>query len=100
MAIALSLGILAFGGVLVTFQMSVMIVQRRYWDDQSLKIVGLTIIVTAGLMLISAGYSQDQAAPMMGLLGTVAGYLLGKGGTGETVETSEVGEAFVTEEAA
>ena len=32
----------------------------------------------AGLFLIFAGYSQDQMAPMMGLLGTVAGYLLGK----------------------
>lgn len=78
-AIGLSLGILTFGGLLVAFQMLVMIMQKRYWDDRSLKMVGLTIIVTAGMMLVAAGYSKDQAAPMMGLLGTVAGYLLGKG---------------------
>ena len=31
--------------------------------------------------LISAGYSQDQLAAMMGLLGSIAGYLLGKEGS-------------------
>lgn len=40
--------------------------------------IGLTLVVTAGLFLITAGYSETQIAPMMGLLGTIAGYLLGK----------------------
>ena len=36
------------------------------------------MVVTAGLYLIVAGYSDTQIAPMMGLLGTIIGYLLGK----------------------
>jgi hypothetical protein len=38
----------------------------------------VTIIITAGLFLMTAGYSSEQIAPMYGLLGTVVGYLLGK----------------------
>jgi hypothetical protein len=36
-------------------------------------------VVIAGLFLITADYLENQSVPMMGLLGTVAGYLLGKG---------------------
>ena len=38
---------------------------------------GLTLVLVAGLFLITAGYSQNQVAPMMGLLGTIVGFLLG-----------------------
>lgn len=43
---------------------------------------GLTLIITAGLLLVTAGYSADQVSPVMGLLGTIAGYLLGSGEEG------------------
>jgi hypothetical protein len=59
-------------------QILVMLRQNKYWDTWAIKIVGLTLVITAGLFLIVAGYSQDQVAPMMGILGTVVGYLLGK----------------------
>jgi hypothetical protein len=36
------------------------------------------LVVTAGLFLIPASYSNDQIAPLIGLLGTIVGYLLGK----------------------
>lgn len=42
------------------------------------EIMLLTIIIFATLFLIAVGYSNDQIAPAMGLLGTIAGYLLGK----------------------
>jgi hypothetical protein len=32
------------------------------------------------MVLICAGYSNDQIAPAMGLFGTLAGYLLGRKG--------------------
>lgn len=38
----------------------------------------LVVIVFAALYLISAGYSNEQAAPVYGLLGTIAGYLFGR----------------------
>jgi hypothetical protein len=42
------------------------------------KMVALTLVITSGLVLIVAGFSSDQITSMMGLLGTVAGYVLGK----------------------
>ena len=38
----------------------------------------ITLIITATLFLITAGYDNNQIAPAIGLFGTVAGYLLGK----------------------
>ena len=76
--IALSIGVLVFGAIAMGLQILVMLRQNKYWDTWAIKIVGLTLVITAGLFLIVAGYSQDQVAPMMGILGTVIGYLLGK----------------------
>jgi hypothetical protein len=38
----------------------------------------VVVIIFAALFLIAAGYSNEQAAPAYGLLGTIAGYVLGK----------------------
>ena len=77
--ICLSIGVLVFGALLMGLEVLVMLKQNKYWDAWSFKILGLTLVITAGLFLVVAGYSQNQIAPMMGLLGTVAGYLLGQG---------------------
>ncbi|WP_425399576.1 hypothetical protein [Aeoliella sp.] len=45
--------------------------------DQYFRAYSLTLIVFAGLFLIVVGWNQDQLAGMMGLLGTLAGYILG-----------------------
>ncbi|WP_413745849.1 hypothetical protein [Synechococcus sp. MIT S9507] len=42
-----------------------------------LRIFGTVLIISSSIFLIVAGYSNQQIAPAMGLLGTVAGYLLG-----------------------
>jgi hypothetical protein len=76
--LALSLGVLAFGLLVMGLEVLVVVRTAKAWDTDSTRIVGLTLVVVAGLFLITAGYSQDQIAPMVGLLGTVAGYLLGK----------------------
>lgn len=76
--IALSVAVLVFGAIVIGLQILVMLRQNKYWDTWAIKIVGLTLVITSGLFLIVAGYSQDQVAPMMGILGTVVGYLLGK----------------------
>jgi hypothetical protein len=36
------------------------------------------LIVTGTLFLVAAGYDAQHIAPSMGLLGTIAGYLLGR----------------------
>lgn len=42
-----------------------------------LKVFGLVLIVTMSAFLMVAGYSDQQLTPIIGLLGTLAGYLLG-----------------------
>jgi hypothetical protein len=44
--------------------------------EQLLRIFGITLIVIGALIIIPAGFSNDTIAPAMGLLGTIAGYLL------------------------
>jgi hypothetical protein len=74
----LSVGVLLFALVLSSL---LTYLRRTSGVAESLffKMVGLVLVVSAGLFLIVAGYTQQQIAPMMGLLGTIAGYLLGKG---------------------
>lgn len=43
-----------------------------------LKIFGTILIITIACFLILVGYDDKQIAPVIGLLGTLAGYLLGK----------------------
>ena len=42
------------------------------------KLLGVTMIIISALILITGGFSGEEIAPIVGLLGTVAGYLLGK----------------------
>ena len=43
-----------------------------------LRIYVITIIVFGTLAIVAAGYSSEQVAPVMGLFGTIAGYILGR----------------------
>ena len=44
---------------------------------QPSKLIALALIVISALLLIVLGYSDEQMSPVIGLLGTVAGYMLG-----------------------
>lgn len=78
--IYLSLGILVFILLVLGLQAFLIVRSKSAWPSKAiLRINGLTLIVGAGLFLITAGYSGDQVSPVMGLLGTIAGYLLGTG---------------------
>jgi hypothetical protein len=41
------------------------------------KLIALGLIVTSALLLIVLGYTDEQMSPVIGLLGTIAGYMLG-----------------------
>jgi ABC-type xylose transport system permease subunit len=45
--------------------------------NRLLRAFALVLIIVAAVFLIVAGYTEQQIAPVMGLLGTIAGYLLG-----------------------
>jgi hypothetical protein len=76
--IYLSLGVLAFGLVLVSLLTMIVFKKDIGWSQDISRAFTLSVLVTSGLFLITAGYSGQQIAPMFGLLGTIAGYLLGK----------------------
>ena len=54
-------------------------------SESVLRIFGTVLIIVISVFLVVAGYTSNQIAPVMGLLGTIAGYLLGK----ETATRSE-----------
>ena len=74
----LSLAILLFG--LLTVALETVVITRSNWNLDPLKIIGLTLVLTGCIFLISAGYNDRQIAPVIGLLGTIAGYILGREG--------------------
>ncbi|MGM3216528.1 hypothetical protein ACSQ5K_15090 [Pseudomonas sp. PhalM4] len=47
-------------------------------NDRYFKLCAVTLIVGLATMITVAGYSSEQSNAALGLLGTVAGYLLGK----------------------
>lgn len=72
----LSLCLLVFS--LFVFALMTYLIRLGKEPDQILKVFGSVLIVVSAVFLIIAGYSEKQIAPVIGLLGTVAGYILGK----------------------
>lgn len=72
----LSLGISVFA--LLCLTLITVLLWRRRNADQILRTFGILIIVFASVFLVIAGYSDTQITPVIGLLGTIAGYLLGR----------------------
>ncbi len=73
----LSIIVLFFGVIIIIVEI-VLIQNKRILIEDALKIIVITLIIISTLFLITAGYSNNQIAPAMGLLGTISGYLLGK----------------------
>jgi hypothetical protein len=78
----MSVYILAYGAVLSLFT-GIIALKTRGWSQEATRVFTVTVIITAGLFLMTAGYTSEQIAPMYGLLGTIVGYLLGKTGYSE-----------------
>ena len=51
---------------------------RAFNEELFMRTFTITLIVLAAVFLIVAGYSSQQVAPAFGLLGTIAGYIMGK----------------------
>jgi magnesium-transporting ATPase (P-type) len=73
----LSITVLGFGLLIILLEIF-LIKTNRISSEDSIKFIVITLIITSTLFLITAGYSNDQIAPAVGLLGTIAGYLLGR----------------------
>jgi zinc transporter ZupT len=76
--------VLVFGLMICVLVMVLMRQGRN--ADSVLKVMGTILIIISSIFLVVAGYTDTQIAPVMGLLGTIAGYLLGKNADGTPKE--------------
>lgn len=75
----LSIGVLFFGAVTLGIECYLIRRDPKSWDGPAtLRMIIITLIIISGSFLITSGYSNDQIVPIVGLLGSIAGYLLGK----------------------
>lgn len=73
----LSLIVLSFGVVVVLCEF--LLLRKRVLSGADvLRIFSVTLIIIGTFFIVTAGFSSQQIAPAMGLLGTIAGYLLGQ----------------------
>jgi len=72
--LSLGIGIFALG----SFALVAFLLWKRRNAEQVLRTFGILIIVFAAVFLVIAGYSDTQITPVIGLLGTIVGYLLGR----------------------
>jgi hypothetical protein len=75
-AMTISSTVLVFG--LVVFFLATYLIKIGKEVEAILRVFGTIMIVFLAVFLVVAGYSDTQIAPVMGLLGTIAGYLLGR----------------------
>ena len=69
--------VLVFG---LTLSLLALLVMRHRTPppEDIIRLSAMILIVTGTLFLVTAGYSAEQIAPALGLLGAVAGYMLGR----------------------
>jgi len=79
----LSLAVLIFCLAIILFEIH-LIKTRQISPNGAIRFVTVTLIISGSLFLITAGFGNNQIAPAFGLLGTIAGYLLGKGSANES----------------
>ena len=72
----LSLGLAIFA--MVALILAATLIAKRRNAEQVLRTFGILVIIFAAIFLVIAGYSDTQITPVIGLLGTIAGYLLGR----------------------
>jgi O-antigen ligase len=70
--------IIAFGLIVMGLYIySIRGIADKRPEDVSRALIVITV-VTSSLLLITAGYSNEQIAPAFGLFGTIIGYMLGR----------------------
>lgn len=68
--------VLIFG--LIVIVLATYLIKIGKNTEAVLRIFGTILIIVTAVFLVIAGYADTQIAPVMGLLGTIVGYLLGK----------------------
>jgi hypothetical protein len=76
-AMTMSTVVLLFGAAVIAI-CAALLKGSRPSAEAVLRVFGTVLIIVGALFLVVAGYTDKQMAPVIGLLGTLAGYLLGK----------------------
>jgi hypothetical protein len=85
----LTLLIMVFGlTVLGLYIYAIRNIPHRRPDDISRAVIVVSVI-TGSLLLITAGYTNEQVAPAFGLFGTIIGYMLGRMNQGQAGQPTE-----------
>lgn len=71
------------------------LMRRGNQSDTVLRPFATILILVAAVFLVVAGYSEKQIAPVIGLLGTIAGYVLGRNDS-QPSKTSSKSESTAT----
>jgi hypothetical protein len=75
--LGLGITVLAFGLILTISVLYFLLKMGKGFGNVIFKTIGIILILTASLFLVVTGYSQAQIAPVIGLLGTIAGFVFG-----------------------
>ncbi|HEV2841528.1 MAG TPA: hypothetical protein VGW39_09410 [Chthoniobacterales bacterium] len=71
----LTISVLSFG-LLVIITMAVLML-RKSPAGEILRLFTVPMVIVAAVFLVVTGFSNEQITPVIGLLGTLAGYILG-----------------------
>jgi hypothetical protein len=75
LVVYLTTSVLAFG-IAVIIIMAVLVVRKSQTGDV-LRLFTVPMVIVAAVFLVVTGFSNEQITPVIGLLGTLAGYVLG-----------------------
>lgn len=75
---ALPISFLVFGVLIIGMEILVLYRKDQGFGPQAVRIVGITIILVIGSALASTNLAQERLTGLIGLLGTLAGYLAGR----------------------
>ncbi|MEM9920198.1 MAG: hypothetical protein AAF990_19025 [Bacteroidota bacterium] len=83
-----SLIIMVFSFIIFTMLLFRLKVPQMGPED-FIRLTILVLVICSSMYLISAGWDNQQTAPAFGILGTIAGYLLGRDSKKQAEETEE-----------
>jgi hypothetical protein len=77
--VSLPIAFLVFGAVVVALEIFVLTRKNQGFGPQAVRIIGVTIVIVVACALAASNLSVERITAVLTLLGTLAGYLAGRG---------------------
>jgi len=87
----LSIAILFFGIIVIGLEVYLSS-KKIIKPDHIFKIIILTLVIIGSVVLVVAGYTNNQITGVLGILGSISGYMLGKMDAASPVHKPEAAE--------